>query len=537
MDYAKAVGLFFLTFASEDLATVSGGLLAAGGTVSLPLAFLAVFLGIWVGDFGIYAIARVAGPPVLARKWFQKLVPPSRIAASEAWFREKGWVAIAFSRFMPGTRVAVYASAGLLRMSMITFLAISGVAAFLWVAAIFFLLHWFGRAFVEWFEMSHGHWGVYLGAGVVVLLLLWALKRSSRPWGNLQLRRSLARWGHWEFWPAWLFYAPVIPRYLALAFRHGGLTVPASANPGIPLGGFIGESKFDTLSRLMVTAPEWTAPAALIPSGTASERLRQLHAGMERLGLGFPVVLKPDVGQRGAGVRMVEDREAAEQFVTALDAPLVVQQFIPGPLEAGIFYCRFPGQAEGKLFALTRKEFPTVVGDGRSPLRELILRDRRASLIAATYFRRFGASIDQVPAEGTRIRLVQAGNHAQGCIFRDGSDWATPELARSIDRISQALEGFYFGRYDVRFSSEADLRAGRGFSILELNGASAEATSIYDPQTPLVQAYRVLFEQWRLAFEIGAANLERGARGVPASDLLGEWLNTLRWERSYPQAD
>ena len=43
-------------------------------------------------------------------------------------------------------------------------------------------------------------------------------------------------------------------------------------------------------------------------------------------------------------------------------------------------------------------------------------------------------------------------------------------------------------------------------------GVTAEATHIYDPRYRVWQAYRVLFEQWRAAFAIGAANRQRGAR-------------------------
>ncbi|NJL28217.1 MAG: hypothetical protein HC897_10150 [Thermoanaerobaculia bacterium] len=53
---------------------------------------------------------------------------------------------------------------------------------------------------------------------------------------------------------------------------------------------------------------------------------------------------------------------------------------------------------------------------------------------------------------------------------------------------------------------------------------TSEATNIYDPKNSLLAAYRILFRQWRLAFEIGARNRERGLR--PAS--VGELLRLLR---------
>ncbi|HVS09576.1 MAG TPA: hypothetical protein VMS76_06840 [Planctomycetota bacterium] len=47
--------------------------------------------------------------------------------------------------------------------------------------------------------------------------------------------------------------------------------------------------------------------------------------------------------------------------------------------------------------------------------------------------------------------------------------------------------------------------------MLELNGVTAESTDIYDPANGVADAWRKLGRQWRLAFEIGAANRARGA--------------------------
>ncbi|MEO7659036.1 MAG: carboxylate--amine ligase, partial [Pyrinomonadaceae bacterium] len=34
--------------------------------------------------------------------------------------------------------------------------------------------------------------------------------------------------------------------------------------------------------------------------------------------------------------------------------------------------------------------------------------------------------------------------------------------------------------------------------------------NIYDPQFSLIDAYRILFDQWRITFEIGIQNRDRG---------------------------
>ena len=62
--------------------------------------------------------------------------------------------------------------------------------------------------------------------------------------------------------------------------------------------------------------------------------------------------------------------------------------------------------------------------------------------------------------------------------------------------------------------------AGRNLKIVELNGVSSEATHIYDPKLSLFQAYRILFEQWEIAFEIGSENRARGCKPATVDELI-----------------
>jgi hypothetical protein len=108
------------------------------------------------------------------------------------------------------------------------------------------------------------------------------------------------------------------------------------------------------------------------------------------------------------------------------------------------------------------------------------------------------------------VQLVDVGSHSGGTICRDGRRYATGPLAAAVDRLCRGFDGFYFGRVDLRAPDSDALAEGRDLRVLEVNGVTSEATHIYDPAVTVVEAYRVLFEQWRLAFEIGAANRERG---------------------------
>ena len=90
---------------------------------------------------------------------------------------------------------------------------------------------------------------------------------------------------------------------------------------------------------------------------------------------------------------------------------------------------------------------------------------------------------------------------------------------------------------DIRYDSQAELRAGQNFQIIELNGAASEATSIYDARNSLRKAYRTLFRQWELVFAIGAANQRSGAAPTKLSLLWRKWRETTAMVATYPLAD
>lgn len=532
---AKAAGFFLATFVLEDVAAVGAGLLLATGGISWPAAFVACCLGIWMGDAGLYALARYAG-----RGWFERSSLrrfTAKVAESERWFAERGTPILIFSRLVPGARLPTYLAAGFLRVPLPRFLLITGVASCVWTLAILFLAQTFGERLTNWLG-TYKHAGLLLlGVGVLLFATLQLLRRAFVNFNFRRFTAQLGRWRHWEFWPAWMFYPPVGIYCAWLALKYRGLTVPTAANPGIFSGGMVGESKMATLKELFATSPAFTAEAELIVGDTLAARLRSLDAIRTRLGLDFPFILKPDVGQRGAGIKLIRSAEQAEDYLRQTSAPLVAQRYAPGPLEAGIFYYRFPHETRGHIFAITEKLFPILVGDGNSTVTELIWSDPRARFMADKYLQRFSDRQSEVLALAEELKLVEAGNHAQGCIFRDGMRIWTPELESCMDEISQKLTGFFIGRYDIRYASDEDLRAGGNFQIIELNGAASEATSIYDARNSIFAAYQTLFRQWDLVFAIGAANRKRGYTPTKLSLVWQKWREYSRLAATYPAAD
>jgi len=299
----------------------------------------------------------------------------------------------------------------------------------------------------------------------------------------------------------------------------------------------VGESKMKTLGNLMTTRPEFTADAELVVGDSAAARLISLREVCTRRNISYPFILKPDLGQRGVGIKLIRTESQAEAYFRETSAPLLVQRFAAGPHEVGIFYYRFPGAPRGCIFAITEKIFPVITGDGKSTIAELIWRDDRARFLADKYLPRLGSRQFAVLAEGETQPLVLSGNHAQGCIFRDGMRLHSSTLENCIDDISRNVSGFFIGRYDIRFASEEDLRAGKNFQIIELNGAAAEATSIYDARNSLWSAYRTLFRQWDLVFAIGAENRRRGSVPMTISECWRAWREYSALAVTYPAAD
>ena len=342
-----------------------------------------------------------------------------------------------------------------------------------------------------------------------------------------------------EFWPAPLFYAPVALYWLLQALRHRSLTLPTIANPLMEYGGLCGESKTAMFEAMSPEGREWLAPYVSLTRGAPAEVDRDLASLLSlarEAGLTFPLVAKPDIGCHGAGVQLIHDSDELRGYLAGFPsgARLLLQFLVACEGEAGIFYIRRPADRTGHIFSMTLKFFPQVTGDGVSSLRQLILDDPRAGRARHLYLGRHAARLGWVPARGERVRLVFAGNHCKGAAFRDGRDLITPALTERIDWLARTIPGFHFGRFDVRFASLAELRAGKGFTAIEFNGGGSEAIHIWDPDMALHQAYRDLFRQVRLLFEIGASHRHQGY--VPDSILrvAYSWLRERLLKQSYP---
>jgi membrane protein DedA with SNARE-associated domain len=514
------------TLVSEDAACVAAGVLAHSGKISYTAAIIACTLGIWLGDIGLWLMGKTVAIGAAKSRWIKRFrVDTSRAEQARNMFLRNGAWAIFLARLVPGLRLPMYVAMGSLGYRLRWFALWTLIAAVIWTPLLVMGSSFLGGGLMQWLGVSaSSSWtfiavvlAIALVGTVVISATLRVVSTLASPFGKQKLIAFISLLWRWEFWPLWAFYPPVFLWIGYLMIRHRSLTLPTAVNPCIPLSGLVGESKKQILD--LIQGPN-VSPTFLIDSAPVWQRLTRLENLISTGELSWPVILKPDAGQRGAQVRKISSIDQAGEYFRDSPWPVIAQPYHPGPLEAGLFYCRFPDQPDGWLFAVTDKVFPTLTGDGSSTLEQLIYHHPRFRMQASRFLNRHDAQT--VLAQGQVLRLAMAGNHCQGTLFKDGSHLITAKLSATIDHITKRAGAFHFGRFDVRYTSVESLAQGE-FTVLELNGLTSEATNIYDPSWSLFKAYSVLFKQWSLAFEIGHRARIAGAQPASVRELLHAW--------------
>jgi hypothetical protein len=319
---------------------------------------------------------------------------------------------------------------------------------------------------------------------------------------GLSYRPFFIRLFHWEYWSFGAVYVPIYIIWIGLCLRARSFFFFAASNPSIKNGGFLNESKKDIIPLI----PANVHPRTLFFSVPAepSQVLQRLQQESFR----FPLIGKPDVGSKGRGIKKLIDQGDVKAYVKSSSMDFHIQEFIDLPNEAGIFYYRLPGEAAGVISGIVRKEFLTVKGDGHSTIGQLVRQDKRAILQYASLEKvldmREVLGVDEVR------QLAPYGNHARGAKFLDDSHRVDGALTRTIDNLCRQIPEFYFGRLDIRYHDWNELREGRNFIVIEVNGAGSEPTHIYDPVHSLFFAWKEIIRHWIILWRISRCNHRRG---------------------------
>jgi hypothetical protein len=329
---------------------------------------------------------------------------------------------------------------------------------------------------------------------------------------------------NWEYWPFNVVYVPIYLYWFWLSIRARSFFFFNASNPTIKNGGFLQESKKEIYDLI----PGKYYPKTLFFYQDVSENdlLRQ----MQLAGLVFPLIGKPDIGMRGLAVKKLDTVLDVLQYARDTRVSFLLQEFIPFENEVGIFYYRLPGETKGHITGIVGKEFLTVSGDGISTIEELLKQDKRFILQLNTLRATFAGKLQKVLDNGEKYLMVPYGNHCRGAKFIDVSKLIDEELLSTIDGICRQIPGFYFGRMDVRYNTWEELKQGRNFSIVELNGAGSEPTHMYDPEHSIFFAWKEIIRHLNILLQVSILN--HRAKQVPYMSLYSG-LQMIRENSAY----
>ncbi|MDJ0835758.1 MAG: ATP-grasp domain-containing protein [Acidobacteriota bacterium] len=314
--------------------------------------------------------------------------------------------------------------------------------------------------------------------------------------------------------PYLVFHIPTLPYIAWLSLKSRTPFFYTACNPITPYHGGDTTLKSEILKHV---APEYLPRTVHVDrnktaAGAAAEA--------ERAGFQFPMVAKPDLGERGRGVVLVRSVEELAAYLKACPGPVLLQEYLDMPYEIGVLYCRYPGEDKGRINSISLKRMPLITGDGTSTMEELAARDQRMRLFLRKYRKKWGSRMDEVLAEGETFLLDFVAQSGRGTQFLDSRNLINDKVAATFDRILGQVPGFFLGRADLKAESLESLETGEGIRILELNGTASMPLHIWDPGISSAKAYADMFAHWRHIYNIARRNRKLGVRCIGLREAL-----------------
>ena len=160
----QAGAIIIGTFILEDAATVLAAMEVETSRVSLALALASLYIGIVLGDFGLYGLGRLAALFPWAHRW----VPPHKAAGGRRWIETHVFKVVFISRFLPGARLPTYTTCGFLGADFKRFALAAVVATLIWTSLLFGVSLHIGRILVD----HLGTWRWVGAAGFAATLVI-----------------------------------------------------------------------------------------------------------------------------------------------------------------------------------------------------------------------------------------------------------------------------------------------------------------------------------------------------------------------------
>ncbi|MBX2817071.1 MAG: hypothetical protein KTR24_13780 [Saprospiraceae bacterium] len=339
----------------------------------------------------------------------------------------------------------------------------------------------------------------------------------------IRSQNLLTKLTNWEYWPIQIVQIPTVAFWIWFAIRSRAIFFFSRVNPALANGGMLGVSKH----RILKAFPSDIVPTTLLIPHSMVDRCERAIDMLTHASMRFPVIAKPDVGERGFMVMKLESIEDLRTYFDAAHFDVILQEYVADPMELGVFYHRLPGQS-GKISSLCIKRPLTVLGDGEATIHQLIVSTPRARLQLERLYSYLDDDLGRVPDAGEEVVLEAIGNHSRGSTFLNGNGHITSELESLFDKVFANVSGINYGRFDLR-CHDLDALTARDFKIFEFNGVASEPAHVYDPDYGVLRAYRDIYAHWKVMYRISQKQKERGIRSLS----LEEGLRHVRAYFSY----
>jgi hypothetical protein len=335
-----------------------------------------------------------------------------------------------------------------------------------------------------------------------------------------RLRVTFEKLSKWEYWPFDLIYFPVYVYYIFLSIKLRSFFFFTAANPTIEFGGMFGEKKSD-IFRLVPEnyLPKWCC----IDKGDL-ESARAIANEMS-----YPLIAKPDIGERGIWVEKIEEESQLIKYVQHCPVDFLIQEYVDFPIELGVFVIKKDEKVE--VTSIVKKEFLKIVGDGKSDIKLLFEKNLRGQITGDSENPVLISNVNRILAEGEELMLEPIGNHCRGTTFLDATPLKDDQITEAFSQITNDISGFNFGRFDLRCRSFEDLKNLQNFKILEVNGAGSEPGHIYQPGYSLLKAYKVIFWHLKVLADISQANHLSGSDYWTFKQGFHKWRSHKKYNR------
>ena len=257
------------------------------------------------------------------------------------------------------------------------------------------------------------------------------------------------------YWVSKLFYFQSMWYWFIYSLKFQSITFFSAINPAVHLGGMLDERKSDIYKLV----PKQYLPKTISVSVPSDELAEDIISSR----IGFPMIIKPDVGLKGYLVKKVDNaNELVESLRDYQGREVLFQEFLTHDREFSLLYYHMPSSGKYGISSFIEKKLPFVIGDGTSSLGQLIDKKFNPFLKKEYILKKKKDEIHTVVAKGEKIIIDHVGNYSRGSKFYSLNHEIDNHLIDAAHHFFSNVKGLNFGRMDFDPSSDVVAALSKG---------------------------------------------------------------------------